>query len=79
MKICLVQNRCVLGLMKVDEFIRVYHGTRYLVLFGGGKYDFIYNRVRHVIAVKIGITYDISHNYAKSKLIHTILCPWKKH
>ena len=26
---------------KVDEFIRVYDGTRYLVLFGPGKYDAI--------------------------------------
>ena len=26
---------------KVDRFIRVYDGTRYLVLFGGEKYDLI--------------------------------------
>ena len=26
---------------KVDEFTRVYDGTRYLVLFGGEKYNFI--------------------------------------
>ena len=30
----------------IDEFIRVYDGTRYLVLFGSEKYDFIYNRMR---------------------------------
>ena len=27
---------------KVDGFIRVYGGTRYLVLFGDGKYVLIY-------------------------------------
>ena len=31
---------------KVDGFIRVYNGTRYLLLFGGEKCDFIYNRIR---------------------------------
>ena len=45
---------------KIDGFIRIYDGTRYLVLLGGEKYDFIYNRIR---GVKSGITYLISHNY----------------
>ena len=31
---------------KVDGFIKIYDGTRYLVLFGGEKYDFRYNRIR---------------------------------
>ena len=39
---------------KIDEFIIVYDGTRYLVLFRSGKY--IYNRIRYVIKVKSGIT-----------------------
>ena len=29
-----------------NGFIRVYDGTRYLVLFGRKKYDSIYNRIR---------------------------------
>ena len=53
---------------KVDGFIRVYDGTRYLVLSGGEKYDFTYNRIRHLIGVKNGITYIISHNCAKIKV-----------
>ena len=53
---------------KVDGFIRVYYGTIYLVLFGGEKCDFIYNRIRYLIGVKSGITYVISHNYAKIKV-----------
>ena len=29
----------------VNGFIRVYDGTRCLVLFGGEKYDFTYNKI----------------------------------
>ena len=53
---------------KVNEFIRVCDGTRYLVLFGSEKYDLIYNRIRYLIGVKSGITYVISHNYVKIKV-----------
>ena len=35
---------------KIDEFIRVYDGTRYLILFGPEKYDAIFNRVRYLIS-----------------------------
>ena len=31
---------------KVDGFIKVYDGTKYLVLFGPEKNDVIYNRIR---------------------------------
>ena len=31
-------------------------------------YDFIYNRIRYLIGVKRGITYVVSHNYAKIKV-----------
>ena len=53
---------------EIDGFIRAYDGTRYLVLFGSEKYDSIYNRIRYLISVKSGITYTISHNYAKIKV-----------
>ena len=54
---------------QIDGFIRVYDGTRYLILFGSEKYDFIYNRIRYLIGVKSDFTYVISHicNYAKIK------------
>ena len=32
---------------KIDRFIRIYDGTRYLVLLGPVKYDAIYNRIRY--------------------------------
>ena len=57
---------------KIDWLIRVYDGTRYLILFGAQKYDLIYNRIRYLIGVKSGITYVISQQI--SKLIHTVIC-----
>ena len=52
-------------LNKADGFIRVYDGTRYLVLFGGEAFDFIYNRIRYIKGVRKDITYVFSHNFAK--------------
>ena len=34
---------------KIDGFIRVYDGSRYLVLFVLEEYDAIYNRIRYLI------------------------------
>ena len=53
---------------KVDGFIRVYDGSRFLVLFGPEKYDAIYNRIRYVISQKSGIRFFISHNYSRIKI-----------
>ena len=53
---------------KIDGFIRVYYGTRYLVLLGSEKYDSIDNRIRYIISVKSGITYKISYNYPRIKV-----------
>ena len=53
---------------KIDGFIRVYGGTRYLVLFGVEKYYPIYKRIRYLIGVRSGITYVLPHNYARIKV-----------
>ena len=53
---------------KIDGFIRVFDGNRYLLLFGCEKRDSIFNRIRYFISVKSGITSIISHNYAKIKV-----------
>ena len=53
---------------KRNEFIRVYNGARYLVLFGLEKYDPNFYRIRYIIGVKSGITYVISHYYGKLKV-----------
>ena len=52
---------------KMDGFIGIYDRTRYLVLFGDEKYDFIYIKIRYLIGGKSSITYVFSHNYAKVK------------
>ena len=52
---------------KIDAFIRVYDGTKYLVLPESEKYDFIYDRIIYLVTVKSDIAYVISHNYAKIK------------
>ena len=59
---------------KIDGFIRIYDGTRYLVLFGSEKYDAIYNSIRYLVSLKA-----VSHMFLlsitqKSKLILMILC-----
>ena len=64
---------------KIDGFLRVYDGTRYLSLFGGEKYDFIYNRIIYLIGVKSGIAYVIPHNYAKIKVNSYNSLPQEKH
>ena len=49
------------------DLLRVYNKTRYLVLFGGEKYDSTYNRIRYLMGVKNGITCYFSYN-AKIKV-----------
>ena len=49
----------------IDSFIRVYDGTKYLVLLRSEKQDSIYSRIRYLISVKSRIKYMISHIYAK--------------
>ena len=63
---------------KIDGFIRVFDGNRYLVLFGCEKRDSIFNRIRYFISVKSGITSIISHNYAKIKVDSYNSLAWEK-
>ena len=46
---------------KIDGFIRIYDGTRYLTLFGSEKGDAICSRIRYFISLKSGITYIFSY------------------
>ena len=64
---------------KKDGFFRVYDGSRYLVLSGAEKYDFIYNRIRYLTGIKNSILYVVSHNYAKVKVDSYDSLPLKKH
>ena len=53
---------------KRNGFIRIYDGTRYLLLFGSEKYDDIFNRIKYLISLKSSITYVFSHYYAKTNV-----------
>ena len=53
---------------KIDGFIRIYDGTRYLKLFGSENYHAINNRIRYLISPKSSITYSFSHSFAKIKI-----------
>ena len=56
-----------IGFDKMDGFIRIYDGTRYLVLLGPEKYGTIYNTIRYLIGLKRSITYIFSRYYAKHR------------
>ena len=62
-KLWIEQNLWVL-----DSTIRIYDGTRYLILFGSEKYDAIYNRIRCLISLKRTIPYIFFHYFAKIKI-----------
>ena len=53
---------------KVNGFLRVYDGTRYLISFDPEKYDAIYNRIRYLLSPKSDITYVNSHHYVRIKI-----------
>ena len=42
---------------KIDGFNNISDGGRYLMLFGSEKYNAIYDRIRYLVSLKIGITY----------------------
>ena len=50
---------------KIDGFIKIYDGIKYLVLFGPGWYDAIYNTIKYLIIEKSGILVSINHNFAR--------------
>ena len=38
---------------KIDEFVKIYDGITYLVLFSFQRYDAIYNRIIYLISKKV--------------------------
>ena len=50
---------------KIDGFMRIDDGTRYLTLFHSEKYDPIYNKIR---SLKSGITFIFPHYFTKIKV-----------
>ena len=64
---------------EIDEFIKIYDGIRYLVLFGSGLYDAIYNWIRYLISEKSGITDSINHDFARIRIDSYNSSPIEKH
>ena len=53
---------------KINGFIRIYDGNKYLTLPESEEHDPIYNRMRYIISLESGITYISSQNFAKIKI-----------
>ena len=53
---------------KINGFIKIYDGIRYLVLFDYGWCDKICNRIRCLISEKSGIADSINHNFARIRI-----------
>ena len=53
---------------KIDGFITIYDGRRYLTLLGSEKYDVFYDRIRYLASLKSGITYVFSEYFPKLKV-----------
>ena len=66
-KTLIVPKPLQIRLDKIDGFIRIYYGARYLKLFASEIYDPIYERIKYLRSIKIGITYIFSHYYVKMK------------
>ena len=50
---------------KIDGFIKIYDGIRYVILFVPEKYNAIYGRINYLISEKGGITYNITHTFPR--------------
>ena len=53
---------------KIDGFIRIFDGARYLVLFYPEKYDAINNRIRYLLSQKSRIAYFFPQITQKCKV-----------
>ena len=53
---------------KIDRFIKIYDGIRYLVLFGSRRYDAVFDRIRYPVSKKSSITDIISHSFVRIKI-----------
>ena len=53
---------------KVDGFIKILDGIRYLVIFGCGWFDKICDRIKYLINEKSGITDSINHNFGRIRI-----------
>ena len=53
---------------KIDGFIKICNGIRYLVLFDCGWFDIICDRNKYLTSEKNGATDSINHNFARIRI-----------
>ena len=53
---------------KIDGFIKIYDGIRYLVLFACERCNTIYNMIKYLASDKNGVTDSINHNFARIRI-----------
>ena len=58
---------------ELDEFIKVYDGIKYLLLFPVGFYDRIYDRSKYLLSKKVVWQIVLIITFAKSEFIHIVI------
>ena len=64
---------------KINEFITIYDGIRYLILYDYKRYNAIYDRIKYLISEKSSITDSIIHNFARIRIKSYSSFPIKKY
>ena len=53
---------------KIDGFIKIYYGIKYLLILGNSWFDQICDRIKYLISEKSGITYSINHHFVTIRI-----------
>ena len=53
---------------KINGFLKICGGIRYLVLYDHEKINAIYDRSRYLISEKSGVKDSINHNFARIRI-----------
>ena len=64
---------------KIDGFIKIYDGIRYLIILDHDRLDKIWDSIKYVISEKSVITESINNDLQESELVHIILFLLKKY
>ena len=64
----MISKQLRISFYKIDGFIKIYDGIKYLVLLSCTWFDEIYDRIWYLISNKSGITDSINHNFAKIRI-----------
>ena len=58
---------------KIDDFIKIYDGIRYLVLRDYERYNAIYDRIKYFVSEKSGIINSINHNFERIRIDSSVV------